>query len=103
LDDIILELSSQMIGESYRNNLKLLQNAVAWSTEDVDLLQIRARGTASRVLYPLSEQAQSFWEAANYVLALLALVAVGVVMNVRYRNERPMELVPPEDQPAEQE
>jgi ABC-2 type transport system permease protein len=103
LDDIILDLSSQMIGESYRNNLKLVQNAVAWSTEDVDLLEIRARGTASRVLYPLSEQAQSFWEAANYVLALLALVAVGVVINVRYRNETPMELTPPEDQPMQTE
>jgi hypothetical protein len=96
LDDIVFELSSRLSGENYRNSLKLLQNAVAWGTEDTDLLGIRARGTSSRVLYPLSEGGQSFWEAANYVLALISLVVIGVVAHVRRRNEPAMELIPPE-------
>ncbi len=104
LDDIVFDLSSRLSGESYLNSLKLLQNAVAWGTEDTDLLNIRARGTSSRVLYPLGEGAQSFWEAANYVLALLSLVVIGVVAHVRRRNEPPMELVPPEGEaPIESE
>ncbi|MGC9399940.1 MAG: Gldg family protein [Anaerolineae bacterium] len=96
LDDVVLDLSSRLGGEGYLNSLKLLQNAVAWATEDTALLGIRARGAASRVLYPLSERAQSFWEAANYVLALISLVVIGVVAHVRRRNEPPMVLLPPE-------
>jgi hypothetical protein len=60
----------------------------------MDLLNIRAGGTSARVLRPLSEGRQSFWEAANYVAALLALVVLGLVMNSRRRNEEPMELIP---------
>jgi ABC-2 type transport system permease protein len=96
LDDLVFDLSARLGGERYRNNLKLLQNAVAWSTEDLDLLTIRAGGTSARVLRPLSAGRQSFWEAANYVAALLALVVLGLVTNSRRRNEEPMELIPPQ-------
>lgn len=102
LDDVVFDLSSRLSGDRYMNSLRLLQNAVAWSTEDTDLLSIRARGTSSRVLYPLGEGGQSFWEAANYVLALISLVVIGVVAHVRRRNEPPMELIPPEgEEPVE--
>lgn len=93
VDDIVLNLSSRLSGERVQNNLKLMQNAVAWATEDTDLLTIRARGTISRGLYSLSEGTQSFVEGANYVLALAALAVVGIVSAVRRRNEKPMELV----------
>lgn len=96
LDDLVFDLSYSLSGERYRNNLRLLQNAVAWSTEDVDLLDIRARGASARVLRPLSEGQQSFWEAANYVAALLSLVVLGLVMDSRRRNAEPMELIPPQ-------
>ena len=66
---------------------------MAWSTEDTELLEIQSGGSASRLLAPLNEGQQSFLEGANYVLALLALVAVGIVWNVRRRSERPLELV----------
>jgi len=33
-------------------------------------------------------------EAANYVLAFLALLMLGVVWSVRLRNEKPVELLP---------
>jgi ABC-2 type transport system permease protein len=95
LDDIVFEISSRLTRDRYLNNLRFLQNAVSWSTEDLDLLDIRSRGTAARVLVPMSERAQSFWEGANYVMALLALVAVGVFWNVRGKSEEPMELVDP--------
>lgn len=93
VDDIVLQLSSRLSGERVQNNLKLMQNAVAWATEDTDLLTIRARGTISRGLYSLSEGTQSFVEGVNYVLALAALAVVGVVSAIRRRNEKPMELV----------
>jgi len=93
LDDIIFRISSALTQDRYLNSLQFLQNAVSWSTEDLDLLSIRSRGTYARVLRPMSEREQSLWEGANYVLALLALVVIGVVWNLRTRNEVPMELV----------
>ncbi|MBN1248400.1 MAG: Gldg family protein [Anaerolineae bacterium] len=96
VDDIVLELSATLSGEKYLNNLQFIQNAVAWTMEDLDLLNIRSRGTAARVLIPMAENEQSFWEAVNYVLALISVVAIAGVSTVRRRNEAPMELVPPE-------
>ena len=95
LDDVVFNISSTLAPERYLNSLQLLQNAVSWCTEDLDLLTIRSRGTSTRVLNPLSENGQSFWEGANYVIALLALVAIGAYWNMRRRNEEPMELIVP--------
>jgi ABC-2 type transport system permease protein len=96
LDDIVFQISSNLTRDRYLNSLKLVQNAVAWSTEDLDLLTIRARGTTARVLKPLTERTQSFWEMANYAVALFALGAIAVIWNVRRKSEQPMELLPPE-------
>jgi len=95
VDDIVFDVSTQLTPDRYLNSLKLVQNAVAWSTEDLDLLGIRSRGTYARVLAPLTEQQQTMWEGANYVAALVALVAIGIVWNTRRRNERPLELLAP--------
>jgi ABC-2 type transport system permease protein len=92
VDDVVFEISSSFTGDRYLNSLKLIQNGVAWSTEDMDLLNIRARGTQSRVLAPLDEGRQSFWEGANYVAALVMLVVIGVVWNARRQNEQPIQL-----------
>jgi ABC-2 type transport system permease protein len=94
VDDIVLELSQSLGGDRYLNNLNLIQNSVAWAVEDLDLLNISARGSASRVLIELSEGEQSFWEVGNYVFALVALVAVAAVTSVRHRNETPLSLIP---------
>ena len=96
VDDIVLQLSSTLSGERYLNSLKLVQNAVAWTVEDLDLLEIRSRGTSARVLTALTENGQSFWEVVNYALALASVVALGIVSTVRRRNEVPMELLAPE-------
>jgi MYXO-CTERM domain-containing protein len=71
-----------------------MQNAVDWSAEDLDLLDIRARGSSLRILNPLTKEQQSFWEGANYALALLALVGIGLLWHWRRRSERPMPLKP---------
>jgi ABC-2 type transport system permease protein len=96
VDDIVFQISSALEPDRYLNSLKLVQNAVAWSTEDLDLLGIRARGTYARVLTPLTEQQQSMWEGANYIVALVGLGAIGLVSNMRRRSERPLELLPRE-------
>ncbi len=90
LDDAVLGLSSDMSGERYRNNLQFVQNAVDWSVEDLDLLEIRARGTQVRVLQPMVEGEQSLWEGLNYGIALIALLGIGAVWNYRRTHEEPM-------------
>jgi ABC-2 type transport system permease protein len=100
LDDVVFDLSSRLTQDRYLNSLKLVQNGVAWATEDTDLLNIRSRGTYARVLIPMSEREQSFWEGANYVLALLALIVVGAVWSARRKNQQAMELLPPEAIPT---
>ena len=94
LDDTVFSISSNLTRDRYLNSLKLIQNAVDWSTEDLDLLGIRARGASARVLVPMSEKAESMWEFGNYAVALLALLSIGLVWSVRRRNEEPMELLP---------
>jgi ABC-2 type transport system permease protein len=94
LNDIVFDLSASLTRDRYLNSLQFMQNTVDWSVEDLDLLNIRSRGTSVRVLNPLTESEQSFWEGLNYVLALLALGAIGVVWRMRRQNEQPMELTP---------
>jgi len=96
VDDVVFNISSSFARDRYLNSLKLIQNAVAWSTEDLDLLSIRSRGTFARVLIPMTERRQSYWEIGNYVVALLALVVVGLVWDAQRRKEKPMELLSPE-------
>jgi len=93
LTDVIFQVSSNLSGERYLNSLQLVQNAVDWSVEDLDLLNIRARGTSTRVFEPLTEGQQRFFEFLNYGLALAALVIIAVLWNLRRRNEKPLALV----------
>lgn len=95
LDDVMLEIAASLVGESYANRLLLLQNAVAWATEDPALQTIRARGTAARVLLPLTAQDRSFWEIANYIVAGLGLLALGAIATMWLRKESPLDLLPP--------
>lgn len=92
LTDIVFQISANMSGDRYLNSLKLLQNAVDWSVEDLDLLGIRARGTSARVLKPMEAGDETVWEVLNYGIALISLIVIGVVWMVRRRHERPMVL-----------
>jgi hypothetical protein len=67
---------------------------VDWSVEDLELLNIRSRGTVSHLLAPLTESQQSFWEVLNYLVALLGLVGIGILWRIRRRSEQPIELLP---------
>ncbi len=93
LNDNIMQLSARLNANAYQNSLQLAQNAVDWSVEDLDLLGIRARGTASHVLKPLTESDRTMWEVINYAVALVALVGIGIIWRTRQRSEIPMELV----------
>jgi ABC-2 type transport system permease protein len=91
LNDVVLSLSQSLSPERYLNNLVFLMNTVDWSVEDEDLLTIRSRGTQARLLRDLTREQQSFWEGLNYVVALLGLIAIGIVWNMRQRGEEPIE------------
>jgi ABC-2 type transport system permease protein len=95
LNDIVFQISSSLAPDRYLNSLQFMQNTVDWSVEDLDLLQIRSRGTSARVLNPLTEGEQTTWEWTNYILAVVAVVALGFVWRWRQQNEQPMELTPP--------
>jgi ABC-2 type transport system permease protein len=94
LNDIVFQLSSSLTRDRYLNSLQFLQNTVDWSVEDLDLLTIRSRGTSARVLEPLTQDEQQWWEVGNYVVAVLALAAIGIIWRTRQQNEQPMELLP---------
>jgi ABC-2 type transport system permease protein len=93
IDDAVLRISQSLSADRYLNNLQFMQNAVDWSVEDEDLLSIRTGGTYARMLTPLSQGQQSFWEVLNYALAFVSLVVIGGVWTLRRRSEQPMELV----------
>ncbi len=94
LTDVVFSISSNLSQDRYLNNLQFIQNAVDWSVEDLDLLEIRSRGTLSRVLTPLEDGRQQLWEGLNYAVALLALGTIGVTWSLAKRRERPVELAP---------
>lgn len=94
MNDTVFDISAALTRDRYLNSLQFMQNAVDWSAEDLDLLSIRARGSAVPVLDPLKEGEQSFWEGLNYALALLALLGIGLVWHWRQRNEQPLDLKP---------
>jgi ABC-2 type transport system permease protein len=93
LDDAVLQISRGSGQDRYLNNLQFVQNAIDWAVQDEDLLAIRSRGTYARMLVNLTQEQQTMWEWINYAVALLGVVAIGIVWNARRRGEEPIELV----------
>ena len=71
----------------------MVQNAVDWSTEDLDLLTIRSSGSTVRALKEMTKQEETRWEVINYVFALAALLLIVFYWQHRKKNEQPMQLV----------
>jgi ABC-2 type transport system permease protein len=94
LNDTVLDLSARLTQERFQNNLHLIQNAIDWSAEDLDLLSIRARGTYTRVLLPVGDRVQNIVEFANYAIALIILIGLYIFWQMRKRSEKPMALLP---------
>jgi ABC-2 type transport system permease protein len=93
INDTVISISQSMNQERILNSLGFLQNVVDWAVEDEELLVIRSRGSQARILYPISRQAQTFWEWLNYALALAALLAVSLYGGMRLRKEKPLQLL----------
>ncbi|MFN4293566.1 MAG: Gldg family protein [Thermoflexales bacterium] len=94
LNDALLNLSARLGQERYLNSLQFMQNVADWTVEELDLLDIRTRGTVARALRPLTESERRAWEIANYAVVVAALFAIGLIWQLRQRAEPPMQLAP---------
>jgi ABC-2 type transport system permease protein len=93
IDDFPLQLSSRLTQDYVVNNLRLLQNAVNWSVEDTDLLAIRSRGSATRVLIPLDNKQQTFWEISIYVIEAILLFGLYTFWQIRKRKNKSLSIL----------
>lgn len=98
LDDFPLQLSSRLSQDYVVNNLRLLQNAVDWAVEDTDLLSIRSRGAATRVLIPLNKKQQTFWEVGIYVIEIILLAGLVIYWQVKRRKNQAVSILIEKDQ-----
>jgi ABC-2 type transport system permease protein len=80
-------MASAANGSHVLNSLQMLVNTFDWALEDAALLSIRSRSNFNRTLPALEHNTQLFWEYLNYGLALLALIAVGIVQH-RFKRVR---------------
>lgn len=87
LNDQVMRLSGSANGSQYLGGLQLMANTVDWSLEEQGLLSIRTRGHYNRTLPPMDKDEQLYWESANYVLAIVTLVALAAVHRYRRRQK----------------
>ena len=88
LADETIQVIGMLSGTQYSNPLQLVENAIDWSVQDRTLLAIRSRGHFVRTLVPLKDEQKQFWEAFNYVFALIGLFAVWGAFRVTQRRSR---------------
>ncbi len=67
------------LGRQYDQPIHLVQNLVDWALESPAMLALRAKSGTPRLLAPLSQGEQAFWEYLNYALALLGLIIAALV------------------------
>ena len=73
LGDTALDLAAKATGTRYLKPVRFVENAIDWSIEDRGLLALRGQGHYARMLAPVGQEGQRFWEYLNYGLALLGL------------------------------
>jgi ABC-2 type transport system permease protein len=86
LNDRVMQLLGAGNGSQYLGGLQLAANTVDWSLEEQGLLSIRSRGHFNRTLPPMNRDQQMFWESANYVIAILMIVALASWQAYRRRQ-----------------
>lgn len=91
-NDTVFAISAQLAADRHLNSIQLVQNAIAWCVDDEEMLQIRSRGSATRLLAALSPQGQRLWEGLNYGVVLAGLLAIGVTWRARLCHEEPLPL-----------
>lgn len=89
LSDDGLDLATAGIGSEYRQPIHFIQNAIEASLDDSELLALRARSQNASTLPPLTRTERRFWEAANYLMALLGLGLVWLL--ARWRRQRSLQ------------
>lgn len=99
VSDPMIELS-RALSDASLMNLQLVQNLADWCIEDVELLRIRSRGTAARMLLPTTDTERQVLEFGNYGLSVVLVGGLALITLGRRRKVRPMELSP---RPAVQE
>ncbi|NTW43047.1 MAG: ABC transporter permease subunit [Anaerolineaceae bacterium] len=92
IDDVPLQLSANLTQDYYLNNLLLMQNAVDWSVEDTDLLMIRSRGRATRVLASLTDDQKTGWEIGTYIFCGLILISIYSLWQYQKRKIQPLSI-----------
>ncbi len=93
VSDVVLRFGTQLNGDRTYNNLQLVLNTIDWATEDTDLLSIRTRGTAVRVLKALDRNGMRFVTNLNLLLALGSLFVLAAVTQWERRRMQPLTLV----------
>jgi len=93
VSDPVLALS-QGPGDGGLANLQLVHNLVDWCLEDVELLDIRTRGSYARTLIPDDDYSSRAWEWGNYIVALVAVLSIGLGTLGRRRRARAIPLEP---------
>ena len=97
VNDNVYQIAASFGGDRFYSNLQLIANAIDSFTEDASLASIRSRGSAARILPPISQTAQNQWALLNYAVALLGLLLIGIVWQIQRRSETPMQLPPPNE------
>lgn len=95
VNDTVYQISANFAGDRFVSNLLMIANAIDWFTEDASLASIRSRGSVARILPPISQEAQDRWVLINYAVAIIGLIAIGVVWQIQRRAEKPIQLIPP--------
>ena len=85
----VSDLVQQLDSEFTKSNVELVHNAVDWSLADTDLLAIRSRNAASRVL-TIGPDSAGGWRTLNLAIALVGLVLVVGIAWLRRRAVRPI-------------
>jgi ABC-2 type transport system permease protein len=89
VSDDVLGLAQQLDSELALSNVELVHNAVDWSLADTDLLEIRSRNAAARVL-TIEVDSRDTWRTVNIAIAFIGLVLVTGFAWLRRRRVQPI-------------